>query len=224
MTTTEIEAAIDLQARSFAFLQWLESALDRGFIFPGRAETHGRGRLGTLDWFQTFFENIPPAVRGDRESLDRLAGFVSTYLKGTFNLDEDPGEFIYSEDGHCFCPCCSYMRQRSHLRPRRTQNADRKAAETMMMRHLRSLTEELGHEVRETTLLRLLKDRPVREDLALLTYIVNVEERAQGRVVGAAPLVLWRLFAWNDQGSPKKKWKLTTRLVEKAQEHLLVML
>lgn len=224
LSESVIQSALDLQARSYRLLEWLESAMDRGFVAPETALEHGRGKDGAHQWLDRHFLNLPQDVRGERDELWRLAGYFTTYFEGTFELETTPGKRLYSVDAHCFCPACSYMIQKPHLRPRRVTATDKKHAHRLMERQLRSICEETLRIVEDSQIAALLGDRHAVEDVALLTYIVNVEERAHGRIRGATPLALWRLFAWTETGSPRKGLKLNPEVVLAAQDRVLLRL
>lgn len=224
LSVSAIESALDLQSRNYRLLRWLENALARHLVTPETAGGHGSGMDGAQEWLETHFDDLPEDVRGDRESLWRLAGFFTSSIEGTFELEAQPGTVLYSEDNHCFCPACSFMVQKPRLRPRQVTATDKKVAREMMEEHLRSLWNENGRTADAEQLGALLGDRPTQEDVALLTYVADLQERAYARIQGAAPLALWRIFAWTPSGSPAKDFEPTAKRVVAAQERVLTKL
>jgi len=217
----EIVRAVDIQRRGYQLLQWLEKALKTGFISPEAAGRYGSSEEAAIAWLDEHFQNIPPDARPqDRADLTSFSAFFSTYLESTFELDPDPGQRLYSPEAHCFCPICSWMVQRPHLRPKKVSSSDKKTAERLKRDFLRNLAVKSSTVISEGTINSLLDDRNLREPIGLCTYVSDLLMRMKGLTKGAASLALWRSFAWTPEGSPRHGFKLRAKDVINAQEQL----
>jgi len=206
----EVENAVRLQACGYQLLKWLEKALADGFITPEAAGTYATSEDAAYSWLDKHYLNLPNNARPERSDLRAFSNFFSTYLDCTFDLDVEPGTILYSPDAHCFCPICSWMVQKPHLRPKKVTAGAKKVAERMKRTFLVRLAEARGISVTDELLNDMLQDRNFREPIGLCTYADDLLQRLKGRAVGAASLALWRTFAWTPQGSPKKNFVLTT--------------
>lgn len=216
----EIEKAVRLQACGYQLLKWLEQALNDGFITPEAAGDYATSEDAAYSWLDRHYLNLPESARPARSDLRAFGNFFSTYLDCTFDLDATPGQRLYSPDAHCFCPICTWMVQKPHLRPKKVRTSDKKVAERMKRTFLLRLAQARGISITEEMLEQLLQDPNLREPLGLCTYAQDLLERLKGTAVGAASLALWRSFAWNPQGSPKQHFVLTTDEIMIAQDIL----
>jgi len=216
----EVENAVRLQAFGYQLLKWLEKALRDGFITPDAAATYATSEEAAYSWLDKHYLNLPHNARPERSDLRAFSNFFSTYLDCTFDLDASPGKRLYSPDGHCFCPICSWMVQKPHVRPKKIGAGDKKVAERMKRTFLVRLAKARGISVTEKMLDDVLQDPNLREPIGLCTYAADLLQRLEGRAVGAASLALWRSFAWTSQGSPKKGFVLTTDEIMIAQDVL----
>ena len=216
----EVETAVRLQACGYQLLKWLERALVDGFIAPEAAGTYATSEDAAYAWLDKHYLNLPNNARPERSDLRAFSNFFSTYLDCTFDLDAIPAKRLYSPDAHCFCPICSWMVQKPHLRPKKVGASDKKVAERMKRIFLRQLAEARGISVTDEMLDDILQDPNLRDPVGLCTYAADLLQRLNGRAVGAASLALWRTFAWTPQGSPKKGFVLTTDQIMMAQDIL----
>jgi hypothetical protein len=217
----EIETAVRLQACGYQLLKWLEKALREGFIAPEAAGTYATSEEAAYAWLDTHYLNLPKNARPERSDLQAFSNLFSTYLDCTFDLDAIPGKRLYSPDGHCFCPFCTWMVQKPHLQPKKVGASDKKAAERMKRTFLRRLADARGISVTDEKLDDMLQDPDLREPIGLCTYAADLLQRLKGRATGAASLALWRSFAWTRQGSPKKNFVLSDDEIMIAQDVLV---
>lgn len=217
----QISRAVDLQARAYKLLRWVEQAFDAGFIVPETAHRYATFPDAAHGWIAEHYDNLPHAARPERDDLLDFSRFFGTYLASTFDLDANPGERLYSPDAHCFCPHCSWMVRVPHLRPKKLGPADKKAAAALMRRFLQSLAAELNLTVSEPALDALAQAPDLRVPLGLCTYASDLLDRLAGVSIGPASLALWRTFAWTAQGSPKKHFSLEAEDVLAAQAELI---
>ena len=112
------------------------------------------------------------------------------------------------------------MVQKQHLRPKTVRAGDKKVAERMKRRFILRLAADRHISISDQVLDDILRDPELRDPVGLCAYAADLLERLEGRAAGAASLALWRTFAWSPQGSPKKKFVLTTDAVMVAQDIL----
>ncbi len=216
----EVERAVRLQACGYQLLRWLEKALSDGFITPEAAGAYATSEDAAHAWLDKHYFNLPENARPARSDLRAFGNLFSTYLDSTFDLDANPGKRLYSPDAHCFCPICSWMVQKPHLRAKTVRARDKRVAERMKRRFILRLAADRHISVADQVLDDILRDPKLRDPVGLCAYAADLLERLEGRAAGAASLALWRTFAWSPQGSPKKKFVLTTDAVMVAQDIL----
>ena len=220
LTRDEVENAVRLQACGYHLLNWLEKALRDGFITPEAAGTYATSEDPAYSWLDIHYLNLPDNARPERSDLRAFSNFFSTYLDCTFDLEANPGKRLYSPDAHCFCPICTWMVQKPHLRPKKVSASDKKVAERMKRAFLLQIAKARGISVTDDMLDSMLQDRNLREPIGLCAYAADLLQRLKGRAVGAASLALWRTFAWTPQGSPKKGFALSADEIMVAQDLL----
>ena len=224
LTRTELEPAVDLQARGYRLVLWLGKALDAGFIAPDAAHDFTSLADSAYAWIVHHYLNLPEDARPPRDQVRPFANLFSTYLDSTFDLDAAPGERLYSPDAHCFCPCCSWLVRLPHLRPKKLRAGDRKRAGKMKRDFVLALAAERRIDVPDARVEEIVADPDLRAPLALCAYAVNLLERLKGWSEGPATLALWRGFAWKPEGSPRKDFRLTVEGILEAQETVLARL
>ena len=216
----QVENAVRLQACGYKLLKWLEQALTDGFISPEAAGKYATSEDAAYAWLDKHYLNLPDSARPERSDLRAFSNFFSTYLDCTFDLDAEPGKRLYSPDAHCFCPICSWMVQKPHLRPKKITAGNKKVAERMKRTFLLRLAEARGISATNEKVDEMAKDPNLRESISLCTYAADLLQRLEGRTSGAASLALWRTFAWTPQGSPKKHFVLSSDEIMMAQDQL----
>ncbi len=209
--------AVDVQARGYALLKWLEESFSLGREQPEDAHRFATLEESSLAWIRSRYGSLPANVRPAPEDLPVFAKYFSTYLTNTFDLEDAPGERLYSKRAHCFCPCCSWMVRVPHLTPKAVGPADKQRAGRLEREFLAALAREIGDAAPESTLDALLADPSLREARALCAYAVDLQRRMQGFAEGPASLALWRRFAWTPEGSPKHEFKLTVDSILQAE-------
>jgi len=217
----EVDRAVELQARGYRLLKWLDKALDDGFIAPEAAHVYASMEAAALAWIERQYLNLPSDTRPAREDLQPFSRLFATYLTNTFDLDDHPGQRLYSPDAHCFCPCCSWMVRVPHLKPKKVVAADKKVAEAMKRGLVRKLALSVHLSITDEAVEQILREPELREAVGMITYADDLLQRLNGIAVGPATLVLWRSFAWTLQGSPKKDFVLSTDIIMRAQQTVL---
>lgn len=218
---SDITRAVDLQARAYMLLVWLEKAIADRLIAPEAAKVYGTERHSAEAWIRKHRLSLPETARPAVEDVCTFSQLFSTYLLNTFAIDAEPGQRLYSPDAHCFCPLCSWMVNAAHIVPVKPSSADKVRAERMKRGYLRSLAAAAERPLSDEACDALLADPVLREPIGLATYGADLLTRLEGVTVGAASLVLWRSFAWTREGSPKKKFVLTVDAILAAESLLL---
>jgi hypothetical protein len=214
----ELSRTIDLQKRSYELLQWVASAVKKGFIAFNAAHSYSSASSAAEDWIQRHYQNIPENARPSHSDLKDFSGLFSTYLENSFELVSSPGKQLYSPNAHCFCPMCSWLVDAPNLKVKTPTPKDKKRAQKMMTDAINRLAIENHVRLSEKRVEEIANDPDQREEIALCAYGVDLLQRMKGIAVGPAALVLWRNFAWLPSGSPKKKFELTADLILAAEK------
>ncbi|MGO4774896.1 hypothetical protein [Lysobacter sp. TAB13] len=217
----DIEFAVDLQARSYALLKWTADAIQRGFIGFDAAHAYARDPQSAATWIQRHYADLPREGRPPLEHLDTFCRLFVSQLDDTQRLVREPGQRLYSQDGHCFCEMCSGYINNPSLRARTLNPGDLRRADRTMRHCLDELALDCDRLLEQHQVDTLMRDAAFRETLALYAYIEILLQRLRGGgAPTGVPLALWRRFAWTAQGAPKRKYRLNTEAVLVAQ-HLL---
>jgi hypothetical protein len=199
-----LAAAIDLQARTYRLLRWLDVAAGRGFISPAKAHVYaGPPTDAVIEWLGVHYGNLPAGCRPKSRSEDDLRAFsamLSTYLLISFEFDENPRRRLASSCG-CYCLFCTYLAMGPHLKVRMTTPADRKKALRLRQHCLMQLALESGHPISEEQAEKLATRPELVKAVARVTYGSQLLRRAEGHAEGPSVLLLWRQFA----GSRKRR-------------------
>jgi hypothetical protein len=214
----ELLYAINLQRRSYELLQWVASAVKKGFISFNAAHSYSSASSAAGDWIQQHYQNIPENARPLHSDLKDFSGLFSTYLENSFELVSSPGKNLYSPDAHCFCQMCSWLIDAPNLKTKTPTSKDKKRAQKMMIDVVHRIVMENDLRLSEEKIAAIVNDPNLREKLALCAYGFDLFQRMNGIAVGTAALVLWRNFAWLPSGSPKKKFELTADLILNAEK------
>lgn len=211
----ELTRAVDLQKRSYALLRFLADAVKRGFVTFDTAHHYATLPAAAQAWIERHHDDLPPAARPPAGHEVPFARMFATFLETSFDLVRDPGQRLYSPDAHCFCPMCSWLVDAPNLRTKKPEAADKARARSAMLAALRSLAIQANAEVDESLL------ETCREQLALVAYGRDLLTRMAGGNVSPASLVLWRTFAWEKTGSPKKGFELEAETILAAERLIL---
>ncbi len=207
--------AVDLHAKSYGLLGWLSAAVETGLIRLEKAHEFMDLHDVAHDWLTVHYLNIPPAHRPAKEHLETFARFFSTYLTTSFDLVKNPKSQIKMWCG-CFCPWCSYVAAAPHLQVKKLSKKDKERAERLKVQSLMQLALDHGVTLTENVAVTLAGKDAMREALALVAYGEQLLLRMQGLSDGPAVLALWRQFAWNTSGSPKKGFRLAAFMMLRA--------
>ena len=224
LSSNRIAHAIDMQQRSYKLLQWMASAVKDGFISFKTAHDYSNLPDAAAGWIAGHYNNIPDSARVALDDLPEFTSFFSTYLQNSFDLVASPGKQLYSPDAHCFCPMCSWLVDAPSLKTKKLSNTDKRRANKMRLNAVSQLAIDNSIAVSDDTISELLEDAQNQSDASLLAYGHDLLQRLNGIANGPAVLALWRGFAWNENGSPKHKFKLKLDMIMNAESQLLAAL
>ncbi len=221
LNSVRISHAIDMQQRSYRLLQWMASAVQDGFISFETAHDYSNLPDAAAAWIAGHYNNIPENARVPQESLPEFSAFFSTYLINSFDLVASPGKQLYSPGAHCFCPMCSWLVAAPNLKTKKLTPADKRRAGKLRIQAATQIAIDNSVVISSERLEDLLKDEQNRTHASLVAYSRDLLLRLEGVATGPAILALWRGFAWNQQGSPVRDFRLKTKMVVRAEANLL---
>jgi hypothetical protein len=218
----QVEEAVELQRRSYQLVLWLKDAVRRGFVAFDTAHEYATTAESARAWILEHWANIPPRCRpleSKGRGLFRFANVFTSYLETSFELVENPGNVLRTDCG-CLCPYCRYAVAASHLRTKKVAAPDKKRARNFARAALEEIAISAGLRVPREQIESMLEDRSTKEGAALIAYMLQLFLRCDGAATGEHVLALWRMFAWNEQGSPKEDFELTVDAVFSAETRL----
>ena len=215
MTYTEIQSALELHQKAFAFL--LEARAS------GRAGSHVLDETVVAawqrpalceDWVTRHYEQLPAAHRPEREEIGVFSQFLSSFFTTSFAASRvrRDGEMRFMIralptrrlDG---------SRKSAHAKEKERQGAD-------LLRELEfaSLGEECQVAVSPEQFAQLQDNAELTDDLTLWTYAQQLVNRSQYASQGQAVYRLWLELP------EKTRQKLSADLIWKARERLIQFL
>ncbi len=218
LNRTEIERVVDLQQRSYSLLRWMTDAVLEGFIRFDTAHNYGTFPEAAKEWILRHFNDIPARSRPDLKDIEAFSALFSTYLQNAFYLVKKPGKQLYSPQAHCFCPMCSWLIDAPNLKTKQPSSADKRRARRMKIATIKEALDKNRATLTDEQIEEIVNNRDLNESLSLLTYAHDLLTRAKGKAVGPAALVLWRGFAWTQQGSPKKGFELSVASILESEK------
>jgi hypothetical protein len=219
----QLEHAIEIQGRAFKLLQWLAKAIREGFVPLTKAHDVADAAHAAKAWIEGHYHNLPFDCRPEQSELEEFANFFGSYLDTSFDIVEAPAERYVSECD-CFCAMCRRLANPQHLKAKSLTKVDKNRAAKLRVRRIEMLALEEGLPFKEPLVHELLQDADVRRSASLSAYGSELLERLNGFSDGPAVLALWRDFAWNQNGSPNRDFKLKTKLITDAEKALIVLL
>lgn len=207
-----LDRLIRLHEKSYGLFTWLNDSLRRG----KRSLTSVSGPLSFSDaaatWLRSNLERFPEEHRPQPDEFGEFSHLLVSYLSTSFEVVD---RAMHRCSG---CWCCVYWIESRHLRAR---NPDRKARGTALelkVLCLRTLGEELGLPLLDGELREFIrKGKDFARDLALVAYACELARRTKFASQGEGVLALWREFAWDEQGGPRRTFRLKSAEILKAE-------
>lgn len=212
LTNKELETAFEISQKAYLLLKWLEEAMNKKLYSPVSAHKNLSSSEAVEAWLVEHIKNLPERTRPNIHSLAELKKFCnyfSTFLTTSFDIVEKPGKRLYSDDAHCFCPMCSWLINVSHLKPKKVSGLDKKKAIKLKQNTLMQLCMNLQIVINTNDIEKFINNKATFESVSVITYGNELISRTKGHSNGASVLWLWRNFAWNKSGSPRKKFEFT---------------
>jgi hypothetical protein len=201
----EVEALLDMQRRGYALLRWVREKVESGKL--PLASLHGAldAPQAAAEWLSRNAAALPAGARPPDGKEDAFAHLFASYLVTSFEVA--PTKRVWSG---CSCRFCTYLVHAPNLKAQTPSKLDEQIAYQLEIDCLEALAEEVGAPLLRKELEQLVG--PVletRRQLAILTYVRELERRCSFRGQGRPVLALWREFAWKDH-RPIRNFELST--------------
>lgn len=210
----KLSTAFDISQKAYLLLMWLEEAMNKKFFSPISAHKNMSSSEAVEEWLVEHIKNLPEKTRPNIESqeeLKKFCNYFSTFLTTSFDIIKHPGKRLYSDDAHCFCPMCSWLVNVSHLKPKKISSIDKRKSVKLKTNTLKQLCIDLEIDFPADNFEEIINSKNTYEYVSVITYGNELISRTNGNSNGASVLWLWRNFAWNKKGSPRKKFKFTKK-------------
>ncbi len=213
LNEAELRYAVHIQQRTYVLLQWLNAAIKQGFVSSDRARQYASNPAIAAEWIEKHNANLPPECRPERrcgEDTQPYANMLSSYMAASCDREEHPGERYIPHDrrtSHAPFPSV----ENPYLRPKKVTRDAKYQAHKLKLQYLTQLALDF---------LSILLTMPTHRLLLKTSNCVKLSQwqratyghqrirRIHGHSEGAALLVLWREFAWEESVSPKKAFRL----------------
>lgn len=215
----ELERALELQQKGYQLILWLGSLTDRSIVAFDQAHEAASMAEAGRHWLERNLSTLPERCRPEPGDLEAFANIVASFLSSSFDLVAEPGTRRDSRCG-CYCSWCSCAVAASHLKTKKVSGKDKKRSLDLQADLLMSCALELNRSLAREEAVRMLEDKDVGEAAAVVAYADELIRRMKGLYEGPAVLALWRRFAWNEKGSPKKDFRLKVEDVRRAEARI----
>jgi hypothetical protein len=219
LAADRLTLAIDIHARAYELLQWVATAVRKGFIPATRAHQYADAGDAALAWMEDHYLNFPQAMRPERRHLREFANYFGTYVTSSFDIVEQPGTRLDSRCG-CYCPMCARLVSAPHLRAKRPTKRDKGRADRLMADRVAALAREEGIGATDPAVVAVVRGPATRRSAAYSAYGHWLIRRLEGDTDGTAVLALWREVAWKRTGSPIQSFQLQYKDFVDAEELL----
>jgi hypothetical protein len=219
METQELERALDFQEKGYQLILWLGSLADGAKVSFDQVHEAATMSEAARRWLERHRTALPERCRIDPEDVGPFANVVASFLSSSFDLVAHPGTKRVTDCG-CICEWCSYAVAASHLRTKKVSKRDKARARRLQADLLMERALKNGRTLSDDQALCITDDERLGEAAAVITYADELIRRMKGLYEGPAVLALWRRFAWNREGSPKKNFRLTIDAVRKAEARI----
>lgn len=210
----QLEKAVEIQGRSYAFLKWMQ----KGLRLHSRQGTWSHIDLDVSDaaaeWIRRHLTGIPEDAQPAWDDIPVFARFLSSYLKTSYRI-------VRARISRCGCYCdwCSYMG--SALHPRQPSKKAAASAEALKRGYVRLVSEELKLPYLESDFEAILGDASLAPHISWCTYGQEMLRRMHFSSQGEGVLVLWREIAWNAEGRVPDGFKLEAQRFLSAEEAVI---
>jgi hypothetical protein len=207
-----VDTLLDLQRRSYALLRWIDGKVQSGTLPLGSLHGALDASQAATEWLSRHAATLPADARPPEGKLPEFARLFASYLVTSFEVR--PRKRVRAA---CGCELCAYFVEVPNLKARAPSKADRQIADELKLDCLEALAGEAGVPLFREELADILRSNAALETpLALVTYVRELDRRAEFRGQGRPVLALWREFAWKN-GRPMRGFELATEKVLQAE-------
>lgn len=216
--TDELQQTLALKENSYETFLWIKKKMRTSHSLS-KVKAFAEVSLDTENWVKKNYNAIPNKYRPLQEEIPKFSFLLCSYFHIAFILN---GDFTktYSWPKKVLYFVLHDMMPQFSISLRKVSKADKHNAEKMMLNQLIHMTKEVCLEMKPPLLEKMLEAKHLHEPLAMCAYANDLLQRQKGQFSGAPVLVLWRKFAWNSHGNPKKNFKLTTEMILNAETTL----
>ena len=208
----ELNRALRIKDLTYNLVMWLNSAIKKDIINPQKAIEYITSFDSAKDWIIEHYKNLPIDSRPDSldfKDIDPFTYMFLSHFNSSFDIETEPGQRYVP---HLLRTVGTYV-DNPHIHPKKLYSKDKLNARRLKIEYLQGLAIEHGNQFDSSFFENLVDDWELKEKIAITTYGLQLIERLKGFDQGLAVLALWREFAWDSKGSPKKKFKLDSKLI-----------
>ena len=208
-----LDRLLALHDKSYRLFNWANEGLRSGPRLAAATDGSTLAEAAGL-WMRRNAAAFPADLRPATDEVDELAHLFVSYLATSFEVVET--RFFRTTCAGCFC--CGYWQSKRHLRRQRPGRKAQADARELQVLYVRGLSLAMGLTFSDADLGAFVRDRrDIREELALSTYVHELDRRSSFGSQGEGILVLWRAFAWKD-GKLRRRFRLTAEGALSAEE------
>jgi hypothetical protein len=208
----ELNRALKTKDQTYNLVMWLNSAIKKDIIIPQKAIEYTTSFDAAKDWIVEHYKNLPIDSRPDSldfKDVDTFTYMFLSHFNSSFDIETEPGQRYVP---HLLRTVGIFV-DNPHIHPKKLYARDKLNARKLKIEYLQGLAIEHGIQFDNSFFENLVDDCELKEKIAITTYGLQLIERLKGFDQGIEVLALWREFAWDSNGSPKKKFKLEPKLI-----------
>src|SRR5262245_32623831 len=122
----KLTQVLRLHEQSYALLQWVRGALDRGSLSFSVVHRSTDSAVAAEEWLRRHRDNLPSEARPTADELPRFARLFAAFLMTSFELQANAR--TARPTCGCYCWFCRYLVAGPKLRPRNPSRNARKVA------------------------------------------------------------------------------------------------
>ena len=215
LDANELEKVVELQARSYALLQWVRDQMDAGTLDVSTVASATAFYPVAHAWIGRNLGSLPAHARPAEGDIEPFTHLFVSFLTTSFALPA-PGTVRPTLAGRY----ADWFKPASLLKARTPDKKAVASAAQMKDLTLTALAADVGIALAYEARVRLITDPATALDVSFVAYGRELIRRSQFASQGEGVLVLWREIAWAG-GKPSKKFALTADRIREAQENLI---
>lgn len=227
-----LSRAIKVKDRSYELIKLLkENKISLVSLDREAGSYHGalsQKQLTDVERFKTLilalYGGLPTNARpisNSEQDVEEFCCFFVSYLFSSFDYVQKPKpRVVADEETGCWCDVCARLTDAPTLKLRKVLSADKHRADRLEEDALIEIASSRGVVLGYKQIKELREDESMVEALALVPYGLELIRRCKGELTDPSSLVLWRRFAWNKSGFPKKDFILDAGMILEAEKTL----